>query len=662
MKKLVIFLLGTVCFAISAEIRMSTLFSNGMMLQAEKEVLVWGECAPQSKVVVEFNQEIKNTTADENGKWQVKIGPFPTGITGNMTIRSGEEIKEISDVITGELWFASGQSNMEWIVSNSANAAEEIKNANYPEIRFFKLKKDVAKTPVDELTEGSWVKITPQTVPTLSAVAYFFARELHITKKIPVGIIESSWGGTPIESWMPIEVLSKKELYAPILERAKDIPADMDEMKKQQQELAGGEKRDEYIKDTGISAEAANFAKTDYDDSSWKKINLPQLWEKSPINLKIDGAVWFRKHIDIPSINSIKEAKISLGPIDDFDITYFNGTEVGKTDSSVENHWLHPRNYDIPVKILREGDNLISVRVFDHFGGGGFGGKSEQMKLSLINENGDAISIPLNGEWRFYIERQVAEPRKVTHPCHRASSLYNAMVYPVAPYGIRGFLWYQGESNAWRAYQYRELLPDMIESWRSLWGGEQKPFLIVQLANFLDRKDYYEPSQWAELREAQLLTFNKVPNTGLAVIIDIGEANDIHPKNKQDVGKRLALWAQKLVFGDDIVYSGPLFKSVEFLDGKAIISFDHVGNGLKASGGGNKLSGFVIAGEDKKFYNAEAFIEGNKVIVYAKEVQNPVAVRYCWANNPPASLYNSANLPASPFRTDDWKESTIGNR
>ncbi len=648
--------------ALLGEIKLSPLFSDGMMLQAGEDVAVWGVAQAGTELSVEFNGKTKTTTADANGEWSLKIGPFANGDKGELIIRCGEEKKQIADVLVGEIWLASGQSNMAWTVASSANAAEEMKNAEYPEIRFFKLLNKVAKAPLDELAEGQWVKISPKSVPGLSAVAYFFARELHSSRKIPVGIIESAWGGTPIESWMPKAALEKKDLYAPILERAKAIPADMDEFQKIEASIREEEKRDEYIKDEGISAEAAKFAEPGLDDASWQKMKLPQIWEKAPVNLKVDGAFWFRKTFNLDLREKIKEAKISLGPIDDFDISHLNGVELGRTTSTTENHWTVPRVYNVPVELLRNGDNIVAVRVFDHFGGGGFAGNAEQMKLHVTAHDGKTSEIPLHGEWRYFIEKQVKEPRKPVHPCQRASSLYNAMIFPVAPYGIRGFLWYQGESNAGRAYQYRELLPDMIACWRELWGGGEKPFLNVQLANFMERKDKYEPSAWAELREAQSLTLKNVPNTGMAVIIDIGDAKDIHPKNKQDVGRRLALWAKKLVHGEDIVFSGPLLRNAEFKDGKAVISFDHAADGLKSSSGDNKLAGFVIAGEDKVFHSAEATIEADKVVASSPEVPNPVSARYAWANNPPASLFNSAGLPASPFRTDDWKESTADNR
>lgn len=662
MKKILVFAVMLICSAIFAEIRMSTLFSDGMMIQSGEEVLIWGFCAPNCELALEFNGERKKTMSEENGKWQLKIGPFSAGIKGSMTILSGEDKKKISDIITGEICFASGQSNMDWPVAKSLKAEEEIKNAVYPEIRFFKLQNTVSREPIDELTVGIWEKVEPKTVPKFSAVAYFFAREMHKSKNVPIGIIQSAWGGTPIESWMSNETLSAKEIYSPILERAKNIPADIDELKKMQQASTSGERREEFIKDSGIAPEAANFANAAFDDQGWKKINLPQYWEKPPLNIKVDGAFWFRKKININLKSKIKSAKISLGAIDDFDITYFNGEKIGETDASTENHWTVPRNYEVPVKLITNEENTIAVRVFDHYGSGGFAGGSEDMKIIISYDDGSVVEIPLNGLWRYYIERQVDEPKKITHPCHRASSLYNAMVHPVAPYSLRGYLWYQGESNVSRAYQYRELLPDMINSWRKLWGETEKPFLIVQLANFMNRNEKYEASAWAELREAQLLSFKNTPNTGLAVIIDIGEEKDIHPKNKQEVGKRLALWARKLVYNDDIICSGPIFKDAQFKDGKAIVSFNYVGDGLKSSDGSEQLSGFVIAGKDKVFYNAEAKIVGNNVIVQSSNVPEPVSVRYAWANNPPASLYNSAGLPASPFRSDEWLESTANNK
>jgi len=501
-----------------------------------------------------------------------------------------------------------------------------------------------------------------------SAVGYFFGRELNKDLKIPVGLINSSWGGTPAETWTTFKTLENDPDFSAMIERYK-AALSSDAMDNYKKALAawekekGSRKEDDRIKDPGNKGFEQGWAKSDFNDSDWKAMKLPCMWESQGMN--IDGAVWFRKNVEIPEKMAGKDLTITLGSIDDFDVTYFNGTQIGSIGEDTPNFWSFPRKYTIPANLVKAGANCLAVRVFDHFGGGGFGGQAKDMRISLGE---DAVDI--SGEWKFKVEYSVVSSMRPQAPMgpdnpNAPATLFNGMLNPIIPFGIKGAIWYQGCSNVGRAYQYRKLLPAMINDWRNEWAqpGTAKdfPFLIVQLANFLAPAEKPEESAWAELREAQSMTASGVKNCGLALAIDIGDAKDIHPKNKQDVGKRLELAALKTAYGQDLVFSGPTYDSMKIDGDKIVLSFKNIGGGLEAKGG--DLKHFSLAGEDKVFYWAKAKIDGDKIILSCDEVKKPVAARYAWANNPEGSnLYNKEGLPAVPFRTDTWDGVTINSR
>jgi sialate O-acetylesterase len=568
---------------------------------------------------------------------------------------------------------------MEWQVSQSNNPEEEINNAVFENIRLFTVPRTVADTPQSDCV-GEWTVCSPATVRNFSAVGYFFGREIHKNLKVPVGLIHSSWGGTPIESWMEQTTLRNDADFVPILDRYKRSLEEYPERLKEYNELVKkieeeGLELPPYQIDKGNKGLIEGWAEKDYNDSDWENIELPGYWE-GIINKDIDGALWFRYEISLPENLMNKDLTLELGPIDDFDVTYFNGRQIGSIGDDTPNFWTTPRVYKIDKENIKE-KNSIAVRVFDHYGEGGFSGSPSQMKIYAEGEPDKSIQI--SGIWKYRIESAL-DPKNVSgpgggklppapmgpgHP-HSPSGLYNAMIYPIAPYALKGFIWYQGETNASRAYQYRKLLPAMINDWRILWKDPNLYFGIVQLANFMAVLPDPSESAWAELREAQAISAFNDPLNGLAVTIDIGEADDIHPKNKQDVGKRLAFWSLKKVYaqnsfneGTDI-FSGPVMQNYEITGDTISISFDHVGKGLIAQG--DSLHGFTIAGEDKNFFWAQAIIEGNNVRVWSDKVKKPAAVRYAWANNPICNLYNSGGLPAVPFRTDDWPGATFGSK
>jgi sialate O-acetylesterase len=656
----------------SAEnISLPSIFSDHAVIQRDANIPVWGKAEPGGIVRVEFANKRRTTTVGEDGKWMVHLpsrkagGPYEMRVTGLDTI-------SIKDLLVGEVWLCSGQSNMEWQVRNSMNAQQETESADFPEIRMFTVERAVSDKPLDDCT-GSWKSSTPETVGDFSAVGYFFGRELHRQLNVPIGLIHSSWGGTPAEAWTSIETLESDTILLPILERHREAIENYPERIAQYREMVrkieeSGEHLPRYHNDPGNKGVEKGWADSDFNDSQWRDAPVPGFWENHQ-DMNIDGAVWFRKAVDIPESWIGKTLRLSLGAIDDFDLTYFNGIQVGATGEDTPNFWIHPRVYTVPGDAVNSKKALIAVRVFDHYGQGGFVGGN--LRLSTVDGPSDDF-IRLDGLWKMKVELALDPlavsgpggqglPPEPMGPGHYQSpaGLYHAMIYPLPPYAIRGAVWYQGESNVSRAYQYRTLLPAMIHDWHILWGQGEFPFGIVQLANFMAVSEEPQESEWAELREAQLLTAINKPNIGLAVTIDIGEADDIHPGNKQDVGKRLSLWALAKVNGVDVVYSGPVYDSMEINDNKIIVSFRHAKDALVVKG--DAVHGFAIAGEDYQFVWANAEIRGNKVLVWSDEIENPVAVRYAWADNPVCNLYNSEMLPAVPFRTDDKSGITYTN-
>jgi sialate O-acetylesterase len=628
---------------------MTPLFSDNMVLQQQKEIPVWGIAPPRSKVSVEFRKQLVKTKADKNGKWIVRLKPETVGKNETLTIKCRNKKIECKNVAVGEVWIASGQSNMEVPMINNwgpvKNGVQEAANANYPDIRLFIVNRNTTIDPVDTIASDGWKPCSPETVKNFSAVAYFFGRELYNQLNVPIGLIESAWGGTVAEAWTSAESLELMEDFTGNIHKIKTLPRSTEGQKKQFEKDDFQRHIEMSRKDPGIMGKDTLFKMAALNDNGWSTINLPGLWENSSFGV-FDGSVWFRKHVDLPLEMSRKKMVLNISSSDDFDEAWVNGVKVGQSG-----FWGDPRHYPIREGIAKYGDNVITIRVSDFQGAGGFNGKPEEFYLS----GPDNFHLDISGEWLIhagYNNRDIETLAIQPGDPNRTATLFNGMINPLIPYSFKGVIWYQGESNTGMAWQYRQLFPTLIKDWRNHWNAGDFPFYFVQLANHMKRNEQPVDDMWAELREAQTLAL-KQPNTGMAVAIDIGDAITIHPGNKQDVGKRLALWALNKNYQKEIPCSGPLYKSDQELGGKIIIRFDNVYNGLSTSDHGNP-TGFAIAGEDKTFYWADAEIVGNTVVVSCKDVGNPVAVRYAWSSNPECNLINSANLPASPFRTDDW--------
>ncbi|WPJ95057.1 sialate O-acetylesterase [Coraliomargarita algicola] len=625
-----------------------------MVLQQQESVPVWGWGDRGETVTVSFAGQSVDAIVDVNGQWRVDLGMLPSSEQGRqftVVSTSGDEVR-FEDVIVGDVWVCSGQSNMEWPLSKTANADQAIAAADYPQMRLFKVQKQVAYQPQSDL-QGEWVVCSPETVKGFSAVAYYFGRHLMGELQRPVGLIASCWGGIVAEAYTSAEAL---ELHLP--EFSEEIKA-LKQSRLASRVAAYEQAMREYEASFPVLYElednflaAAAWVRPNLDDSHWGTMLVPGNWEQNFPGL--DGMVWLRKTVDIPASWAGQDLMLHLGPVDEVDVTWFNGHRVGMTGNIQKNEdpnsWWKPREYHVDAEFVNVGANVIAIRAIDIAGEGGlWGATADKMYLAPVDASAsDRIS--LAGEWK--IQPQYVLPIKpLDDPSNprQPTVLYNQMLAPLIPYAMTGVIWYQGESNVDRTAQYHKLLPTLIGDWRHRWQRDF-PFLIVQLANFNARKSWPVESAWAELREAQSMTAAKDPKTGIAVTIDIGDAKDIHPKNKQDVGKRLGLVAEAIAYDRDVVANGPTFSKMEIVGAEVILSFDHAEGGLFYHG--SQPAGFALCGEDGKFVWADVQVDGNQVRLSASRVPQPVAVRYAWADNPEAPFYNQAGLPMVPFRTD----------
>lgn len=623
------FLIGLLFSASAAfcQLHLPRVFADHMVLQREISTRWWGTAKAGEQVSVTINEFAVATKADANGNWELL---FPAQMAGGpyvVSIKSGTENIQYTDVYFGDVWVAGGQSNMEWKLNWGVDNWEaEVAACNYPMIRFFEVPNVTEVSPKNDISSGDWQLATPQNAGNFSAVACFFAKRNHLEKNVPVGIIDCNWGGTPAESWISTASLKSVPGY-------ENAAAEMLDPSINWQERMEENARQEALKWQMIG-DKESFIKLGahlpaYDDSKWQNVQLPNA---DPFT----DFVWLRKTVELSKVAA--KSRLYLGDINKMCHVYVNGKLVD------EEQWMDTTEIvDLPASLLVKGKNVIAIRVLNDWDNKVWVGKSGKMWLESGKQK-----INLEGSWKYSNDIEPKMPT-VERFSWRPGVLFNGMVNPIAGYGIKGAIWYQGESNAGLPHLYRELFSDMITDWRLYWKQGDFPFLFVQLANFMTRYDEPRESDWAKLREAQTQTLS-LPGTGMATIIDIGDAKDIHPRNKQDVGYRLWLQARKVAFGESLVVSGPEFLSMKTNGNEITLSFSNVGGGLVAKDGA--LTGFAIAGDDLKYVWAEAKIVGDQVMVKSDKIANPTHVRYAWADNPACNLYNAEGLPAVPFRTD----------
>ena len=655
-------------------LRMAGIFTDHMVLQRDQPLPVWGWAAPGRAVTVEVGPHSARTRTNAAGRWHLNLPPLESG-KGPLTLtaKAGDETIRLTDILVGDVWLCSGQSNMEMSVSQSADGKAEIKAANHPNIRLFNIPRPtaMASDPQDDVV-GQWQACSPETIGDFSAVGYYFGREIHQSIEVPVGLINASWGGTIIETWTRHEEISRLPGMTQRIAEAQDIhrdptvvPQDMTAKEKRAAEIfrADFKEKAEYkiafkasVERAAKSRQAFNEARAndelarkmtspDLDLSSWKTMEIPNRWGEAGLP-DFRGMVWFRKTIDVPASWAGKNLVLHLDRIYEGDVTWFNGEQVGAT---IIANYSKQRVYSIPANLIKTGANTITVRVTDTFRPRGMSGKADAMALCVAgSEKTDRIG--LAGPWRYKPSVQLFASLpypddQVNHP----TLLYNTMINPLVPFAIRGITWYQGENNHGDGMLYFDKMQALIQSWRNVFLRPDAPFYYVQIAPYRyggDMVEYTLPELW----EAQTAALD-IPYTGMAVISDIVITNWLHPANKQDVGKRLALWALAKDYGqDDLVYSGPLYKSMAIEGSKIRLSFDHVGSGL-ASRDGKPLDWFLIADENGRFVKAQAVIEGNTIVVSSDAIAKPTAARFAWHQEAVPNLINKEGLPAGPFRT-----------
>ena len=641
-----------------AQVRFSPLFTDNMVLPRDAQVPVWGwaDAGKTVKVTTSWDSKTYEALAGADGKWTVTVSTPGAGGPYSLRFDTGKKkhVKVLQNVLCGDVWLCSGQSNMEMPVHGWGSVygyEEELAESNrYPNIRLLNVIRTFNNEEADtfEAEAGGWTVCSEKTLPLFSACGYFFGRALQQDLDIPIGLINSSYGGTVIEAWISTGVLEDLASAKHALEQGQNaVSADSVETIKRiwlEQVLAA---------DRGLAGGKALWTAPDFDDSAWRVLEVPGDVSHFEGLGGWDGVMWMRKEVEIPAAWTGKPVTLELGSIDDDDDTYFNGVKVGSTEG-----YIYQRSYAVPARLVKPGRAVVTIRVIDRRYNVGIMGEPERICVRC----GDDI-ILLSGDWKYCIGssgEDATVPSATSFRVDFPHLLYNAMINPLVPFPIKGALWYQGESNSYAAYMYRETMPLLIRDWRDKWGYDF-PFYMVQLTSY--RKAQSRPgdySEWSDLREAQDLTARSVAGAGIAVTLDIGDADDIHPRNKQEVGRRLSLLARKYAYGEeDVVADSPSFDGYTFEGSTVRIRMKHVGGGLKTSDG-EAVKGFEMAGGDHVFHFAQARIEGDTLVVWCDEVKYPQAVRYAWADNPVCNLVGGTGLPVGTFRTDVWPGPTFG--
>ena len=631
MKKVVVVVFLFLIQTVVAQISLPYIFSDNMVLQRGQKMPVWGFSSPNETIKVVFKKQLKETKANEKGEWMVYLDQEKAGGPYELTV-SGKNKITFKNVLVGDVWLASGQSNMEWNLAATEGYDKELKQTKFPLIRHIKINKKINSLPQNNVTETHWDVANQQTIGDFSAVAYHFAKKMYQEKGVPIGIINSSWGGTVVETWIPREAFEQSPYFKEMISKMPKV--DIEQL--EQNNIVEKTKFMESLTQEKVSDFNANQFLTENSASPKAEINVPQAWEEQGYK-SLDGIIWVKKTIVLTENDVKKDATLYLGKIDDADTTFFNGKEVGGMKQ-----WSDERIYTISKELLKVGENTIAIKITDTGGGGGLWSDAKDVKLVTSDK-----TLPLAGKWKFGIEKIFSAINQNEFP----SLIYNSMVHPFINTKISGVIWYQGESNVERAAEYAKTFPLLINSWREKFGKDL-PFYFVQLSTFNNDGNSNEGCPWAELREAQTQTLS-LKNTGMAVTTDVGNPNDIHPRNKKPVGDRLANLALK-----NGIYS-PVLKSYSIKGDKIEVTL--TGKSKLMVKDQQSLKGFEIAGEDQIFQPATASIVNNKLVVTSDKVSQPVAVRYGWkADNSDLNLFTKELLPVSPFRTDNFTLKTEG--
>jgi len=661
---------------LSADVKLPSIISNHMVLQKSANVPIWGKADPGEEITVTLGQQAKQTKTDSAGKWKVELNlaQSPSGPVD--LIVSGRNLIKITDVLVGEVWLASGQSNMELTLKNTIDAEKEIAQSANPELREFHVKNKASPVPLEEC-EGQWVIAGPDTSGGFSGVGYYFAKKIQHDLRVPVGIIHSSWGATPVEAWTSRPSLNKVPALKATTERHIEEDRIYADDKK---EFAPA--METWLKQHGredrLVGDIHAFADLGISTQSWIPVQVTG--PVSAPGLPLTGAIWLRREYAVTAeqIQQMGQTHhglgLDFGDVTGFETIYWNGEKIGETTVETYPGHNHQHHYNVPTDRIKEGANVLALRIFAPVTPPAFIFNAQHPPAALSGNWFAKVEFALPDLTQAVVASAPKSPVIPWPPQKFGSYNFNGMINPLLPYAIKGAIWYQGEGNVTRAYQYRTAFPLLVEDWRQHWARTELPFYFCQLANFYEKATVPGDNDLAELREAQSMTL-RLPHTGQAVLIDIGEANDIHPRNKKDAGERLALIALAKDYGKAVTYSGPVYAFMKTEGDKICLTFTHADQGLVAkplsptydvrtlenktalvvrNSPHSELEGFTICGVDRKWVWADAKIKDSTVVVWAKDVLNPVAVRYAWSDNPTCNLYNGAGLPASPFRTDDF--------
>ncbi|WEK37707.1 MAG: sialate O-acetylesterase [Candidatus Pseudobacter hemicellulosilyticus] len=646
--------------AAQQNVQLPYFFSNDMVLQRQQPIRFWGTAPAKTTFSISFAGKKQTVKADNKGQWQVSFPAMEAGGPYSLSVQSDSSFT-LSNILVGDVYLCSGQSNMEWSMIKTFNSAYELAQANYEGIRFFTTPRIPSSIPQSNTLPANWKTCTSENAWEFSAVAYYFARDLFERYKIPIGIIHSSWGGTASEAWTSLPALQahpdfQQKVNSLLEANRQDSTLD----KRYQRYLAAQEKlrQEMLLADPGL---VNNWAAPAYNDADWKTMQAPGYLP--PADSSFRGIVWARKKIFLPASMASRDLRLTLELLMERNTTYINGQEVGMVN------WGGRCIYRVPATCLKEGENTIAIRFETSKLTAGFNAlAAENLFLTELASSPTPLTVPLAGDWKYKpsLPRPQVPLLAGSWPNFAGipASLYNGMIAPFTPLALKGFCWYQGEANSERAYQYRSIFPLLIRDWRAQWKQPDLPFFFVQLTGFTGITNQPVEHPWAELREAQTMTLS-TPRTGMAVIIDVGNPSDVHPTRKAIVGKRLAAEAAKLLYGDSSAQTSPLYKTHSIKGDSIRLQFSNALHGLVARGSGGP-KGLAIAGADHHFVWASARVDGNELVVWSPEVKQPVAVRYAWTGSPVesngANLYNTDGFPVSPFRTDNWPGITVNKK